>query len=242
MALDLFNKRREDHRLDHHETDHNEAGHNTENVTRRERARDNDIEERSHAVVNEELQHNRFGGFHFGPAFFGWLVASGLGAMILTLLTAAGASVAVAKLGNVTGLDNETAQTVGLVGGILLAVVLTATYYAGGYVAGRMARFDGARQGFGVWLVGLIVALVLGILAATLGAKYNVLSQLNLPHIPVNGTTFTTGGLIATLITLGLTLLGAVLGGKQGERFHRRVDDAGTIEHMVFARRQAHSH
>ena len=34
-----------------------------------------------------------------------------------------------------------------------------ATLYGGGYVAGRMARFDGGRQGFRVWLLGLLVTI-----------------------------------------------------------------------------------
>ena len=46
----------------------------------------------------------------------------------------------------------DNAGTVGIVGAIIVAVVLLVSYYAGGYVAGRMARFDGAKQGLAVWL------------------------------------------------------------------------------------------
>jgi hypothetical protein len=35
-------------------------------------------------------------------------------------------------------------------------------FYTGGYVAGRLARFDGGRQGFGVWMIALVVALLAG--------------------------------------------------------------------------------
>ena len=65
-----------------------------------------------------------------------------------------------------------------------MLVVLVVSYFAGGYVAGRMSRFDGARQGLGVWLVALIVTVVLAVAGAVLGGEYNVLSQLNLPRIP----------------------------------------------------------
>jgi len=99
-------------------------------------------------------------------------------------------------------------------------------YYAGGYVAGRMSRFDGARQGGGAWLVGLLITIALGIVAAVAGDKYNVLSQLNLPRIPIGSETLTTGGIIATLVVLVGSLLAAIAGGKVGERYHRRIDRA----------------
>ena len=62
-------------------------------------------------------------------------------------------------------------------------------YYAGGYVAGRMSRFDGARQGFGVWLFGLLVTIAIAAAGAIFGDKYNVFEQLNLPRIPVSTAT-----------------------------------------------------
>ena len=42
--------------------------------------------------------------------------------------------------------------TIGVGGAIAVLVVLMIAYYCGGYVAGRMARFDGLRQGVGVWM------------------------------------------------------------------------------------------
>ena len=45
-------------------------------------------------------------------------------------------------------LSGGDAETIGLVGGALLLAALMIAYFAGGYVAGRMSRFDGARQGF----------------------------------------------------------------------------------------------
>jgi hypothetical protein len=65
-----------------------------------------------------------------------------------------------------------------------MLVVLGIAYFAGGYVAGRMARFDGARQGVAVWIIGLLVVLLLAGAGAAFGAKYNVLAQLDLPGSP----------------------------------------------------------
>ena len=90
-----------------------------------------------------------------------------------------------------------------------------------------MARFDGVRQGLAVWLIGLLVVLVLAAAGALLGAQYNVLQQLNLPRIPIDEGTATTAGIVTLVAILLVTLLGAVLGGKVGERYHRKVDRAG---------------
>lgn len=90
-----------------------------------------------------------------------------------------------------------------------------------------MARFDGARQGFAVWLIGLVVVLVLAGAGAVAGAQYNVLQQLDLPRIPIEEGTATTGALITLGAVLVATLLAAVLGGKLGDRYHRTVDRAG---------------
>jgi hypothetical protein len=64
---------------------------------------------------------------------------------------------------------------------------------------------------------------------ALLGAKYNVLGQLNLPRIPVDEGALTTGGLIALAAIVVGTLLAAIAGGKAGTRFHRKVDRAGLV-------------
>lgn len=54
-----------------------------------------------------------------------------------------------------------------------------------------------------------------------------MLSQLDLPAVPLSGETLTTGGIIAGIAALLATLLGALVGGKLGERFHRKVDRVG---------------
>jgi amino acid transporter len=170
-------------------------------------------------------QRDEFGGINWGAAFFGWLVAVGLGAILVGLAAGAGAAVGLTQLSGADATSN--AETIGLGGGIALLVLLMVAYYAGGYVAGRMSRFDGARQGAGAWLMGLLVTIVLGIVAAILGDDYNVLSRLDLPRIPIGQETLTTGGIIATVVVLLGTLIAAALGGKVGERYHRKIDRAG---------------
>jgi hypothetical protein len=172
-------------------------------------------------------QRARFGGVKWGAAFFGWLSANGLAVVLIALLSAAGVAIGLAR--GVTSADEavDQANDIGIGGGVAVLVVLFLAYLAGGYVAGRMSRFDGARQGLAVWLIGLLVVLVLAIAGVALGAQYNVLQQLNLPRIPVDEGTATTAGVITLVAILLVTLVGAVLGGKLGERYHRKVDRAG---------------
>jgi hypothetical protein len=119
--------------------------------------------------------------------------------------------------------------TISFVSGVLLLLILAVAYFVGGYVAGRLVRFDGARQGLGVWLIGVLMTLLLGAIGALLGAKYNVLQQINLPHIPIKQGSLTTGGLITSLVAIAVTLLAAVAGGRLGVHYHRRIDKAGTV-------------
>jgi amino acid transporter len=170
-------------------------------------------------------QREEFGGLSWGSAFFGWLVAVGLATLLIALLSAAGAAVGLTQTSPEEA--SGSAGTIGLVGGILLLAILVIAYYAGGYVGGRMARFNGPRQGFAVWLLGLVVTIVLAVAGVLLGAEYNVLTSLNLPRIPVDEGSLTTGGLIALAAVVIGTLLAAVAGGKAGSHYHRKVDRVG---------------
>jgi hypothetical protein len=183
--------------------------------------------DRMHAA--RARQREEFGGINWGAAFFGWLVAVGLGALLVAILAAAGAAVGLTQ--NVTTTDAKSnAETIGLGGAIALVVVLMIAYYAGGYVAGRMSRFDGARQGLGAWIFGVLVTLVLAAAGAILGSEYNVLDQLNLPALPVGKDTMTTGGVIALIAVVVGSLLAAIVGGKAGERYHRKIDRVGYVD------------
>jgi amino acid transporter len=176
-----------------------------------------------HMRAARARQRDEYGGINWGAAFFGWLVAVGLGAILVGLIAGAGAAVGLTKGFSSSDAANN-AETISLGGGIALLVVLMIAYYAGGYVAGRMSRFDGARQGAGAWLMGLIITIALGIVAAVLGDDYNVLSRLDLPRIPIGSESLTTGGIIATVAVLVGSLIAAIAGGKVGERYHRRID------------------
>ena len=175
-----------------------------------------------------ERQRDEYGGINWGASFFGWLVAVGVATLLTALLAAAGAAIGLTAT---TESDvRSNAEEISLGGGIALVLVLMIAYYAGGYVAGRMSRFDGGRQGIGTWAIGLLVTVALAIAAVVLGDEYNVLEQLNLPSLPVGDETLATGGVIAlAAIALG-SLFAAMVGGKVGERYHKRVDRAGFVD------------
>jgi hypothetical protein len=174
------------------------------------------------AASRRERQKDEFGGFSSLSTLAGWLSAGGLTAILTGILSAAGAALALNQVGS--KVSGGEAETIGLAGGLALLVVLAVGYFFGGYVAGRMARFDGARQGVGVWLWGILIAVAVAALAAIGGSKYNVLDALNLPRLPVDSGKLTTGGLVALVASLVVTLGAAILGGKTGERFHNKVD------------------
>ena len=51
-----------------------------------------------------------------------------------------------------------------------------------------------------------------------------MLGSLHIPRIPVDEGSIATGGAIALAAALVASLVFAILGGKTGERYHRRVD------------------
>lgn len=178
------------------------------------------------------LQHEKdtFGGMKFGSAFFGWLTATGMAVLLTALVAAAGAVFGLSTNTDLNDAADQVAadpQTVGITGAIVLLVILLLSYFAGGYVAGRMARFNGAKQGVAVWLWALIIAVVVAVLGLIFGRQFDVLASLNsFPRLPLNEGNLTTAGIVAVIVALVAALGGAVLGGMTGMRYHRRIDRA----------------
>lgn len=187
-------------------------------------------------------QERRFGGMKTGASFFGWLTATGLSVLLIALFGAIGVGLGFASNAKVSQANQQiqagtaTAKTIGLVGAIVLLVILLVSYYCGGYVAGRMARFDGVRQGLAVWLWGIVAVLVIAAITAIAGAGYNLFAQLNLPRLPVKEGAVTAAAWIAVAVALVAALVGALLGGLAGMRFHRKVDEAGFDDRADTAR------
>ena len=188
--------------------------------------------DRHDEVVHTEKQ--KFGGIKFGVAFFGWLAATGMAVLLTALLSAIGIGVgltAETDPNQVAEQATETATTVGLVSAIVLALIVLISYFCGGYVAGRMARFDGAKQGLAVWLWAIVIAIVLALVGLVAGSQFDLLGQLSgLAGVPVDPGSLTTGGVITVIIAALLALVAAMLGGFVGMRYHRKIDQY-SLEH-----------
>jgi ABC-type Fe3+ transport system permease subunit len=167
------------------------------------------------------------GGIRWGAVFFGWLCATGMAALLIAIIAATGTAIGLTESTVDEVVDGAVgnAAAVSLGGAIALVLVLAISYLAGGYVAARMARFSGRTQGFAVWVVGLVVTLLAALGGVVLGSAYDVLARLDLPRIPVDEGTATTGGVITLVAILAVTLLAAVAGGLLGDRYHRRIDE-----------------
>jgi len=166
----------------------------------------------------------RYGGFDWVATFLGFAVAIFFTLVLLGIVGAIVGTIGfqmhapVPKLGaKISG----TTQNLGI--GALIGSLVAAclAYLVGGYTAGRLARFEGVKNGIGVVLWTIVAGIILGIVGAVLGSKFNVTSQL---HLKIDTGTLTTAGLISLVVTLIVILLAAILGGLLGERYHRAID------------------
>jgi hypothetical protein len=180
-----------------------------------------ETEHRAHQGHTEAK--DRFGGINWGAGFFGWLVAIGM-----TILLAGIVGAVVAAVGSETNLTQTDAEreagTIGIAAAVTLLVVLSLAYFTGGYVAGRMSRFDGGKQGVAVWAVGLVITLVAIAVGAIFGNEYNIFDQVDLWRLPISTEELSWAGLITAAAAVVLTLLAAMIGGKVGHRYHDKVD------------------
>lgn len=175
------------------------------------------------ADVADQHRREEWGGMNLGAGFFGWLVAIGMAILLSGIVGAIAAGVGNAKDVTQSQLERESG-TISLAAAIVLVVILLISFYAGGYVAGRMSRFDGARQGWAVWLISLVVVVVAAVVGAIFGNQYDVMNRVDVPDVPIPTEDITWGGAITIVATLLATLLAALAGGKAGTHYHRKVD------------------
>jgi hypothetical protein len=173
-------------------------------------------------------QKDEFGGMKFGAGFFGWLAATGMAVLLTAIVAGVATAIGVDQKAAPGTASTGALQTAGAVGGIVLLVIILIAYFCGGYVAGRMARFNGLKQGVAVWLWALIITVVLVIIGAIAGSKLNLMSSVPaLPNLGVNTDKVSTASILAAVGVAVVALVGAILGGLAGMRFHRRVDKVG---------------
>lgn len=167
---------------------------------------------------------DRYGGFDWVATFLGFAVAIFFSILFLGIVGAIVGTVGfqlhapVPKVGSSIAGTTQKLGAGALVGSLVAAFL---AYLLGGYAAGRLARFEGVKNGIGVVLWTVVVGIILGVLGAILGNKFDVARQLHL-HIDIG--TLTATGLISLAITLAVILVAAALGGTLGEGYHRGID------------------
>src|SRR3984893_2775145 len=107
--------------------------------------------------------------------------------------------------------------------GVIVAVVLLVSYFFGGYVSGRMARRSGVANGIGVFVLGVIIALVVGVLVKQAGGGSSITSALRNVGAPTTWHEWRDVGTIAGIAALVAMLLGSILGGSWGDRWHTKL-------------------
>ena len=177
---------------------------------------------RRHPVT--EVWH-RYGGGDI-PATIGGLLAA-IGTMIIL------GGVITGGAGNIayqTGVfdDDGNVEELSIAGTVAAIVVLFVSFIVGGWVASRMARFDGARNGLIVALWFSVLVVVFGALGIWAGAEYNVFATLDLPDWVShwdNQDVTTATALLASAAAL-VTYAGGYLGGVLGDVYNTRANAA----------------
>jgi hypothetical protein len=148
----------------------------------------------------------------------GVLVAYGAFAILAAL-----AATAAAAIGLTTELNRNDWAALGTGSAIALAVVLLLAYLFGGYVAGRMARRAGLLNGLAVFLLALLLVAAVGAIAASQADAEAIHGNLRSLGIPTTGTEWGNIGTLAGIASLAAMLVGALLGGILGERWHSKL-------------------
>src|ERR671933_2903265 len=106
-----------------------------------------------------------YGGVDWLASLLGFVFAAVVGALFSSI-----AGLVLAPLGFTLNLGGELGAAV-ITGLVLVAVLIFLTYFCGGYVAGRLARFDGGRNG-AMLLLWTLVAALLAALAGGIFSKF----------------------------------------------------------------------
>jgi uncharacterized membrane protein len=148
----------------------------------------------------------------------GVLVAYGAFTVLAAL-----AGAAAAAIGLDTDLSSNNWTELGVGSAIVAAVVLLLAYLFGGYVAGRMARRAGLLHGLSVFILALVIVALIAAIAAAQTDTGAIRDNLRSLGIPTTGAEWGDVGTLAGIGSLVAMLLGAVLGGLLGERWHTKL-------------------
>lgn len=180
------------------------------------------------AEDREDRLRDMYGGVDWLASFLGYVFT-----VVLALVFSAIAGLVLVPFGFPPEISGGQLGASVLTGLAVLGVLIFLTYFFGGYVAGRLARFDGGRNGAMVLVWTFIVALILALVAVVFSgflpagmadgvsnlARGTVSTATNLAGAGV-------AGIIVAVAALLLALLGGFFGGRLGSRYHTEIDRA----------------
>ncbi|MBT8213287.1 MAG: hypothetical protein KJN71_09085, partial [Acidimicrobiia bacterium] len=167
----------------------------------------------------------RYGGGDIPATLGGLLAAIGTFVVLGGLITAGAGNIAY-QVG-VLDIDGNV-EELSIAGAVASIVVLFVSFFVGGWVASRMARIDGARNGIIVALWMTVLVVVFGAAGIWAGAEYNILSRLDLPDWVShwdNSEVTTATSVLASIAAL-VTYAGGYLGGLVGDIYNTRANSA----------------
>lgn len=181
---------------------------------------------RGYLEANEQ-RHSRlrevYGGIDWLASFIGCIIA-----IVSTVVLGLIAGLILGPLGLSLNLDPSQLDTAAIVGLVTVGLILFLAYLFGGYVAGRLARFDGGRNGAITVVWGLLLTGLLAGASVLLGTQiFGDLQQTVQNSVTPLVGDLTQAGLIGLAVLAGallLELLGGFIGGRMGSRYHTKID------------------
>lgn len=186
---------------------------------------DTDSGRRIGGAENLSSFYERYGKPDFLASVVGMF--AGFGTLIfLGALIAAGAGGIDYQLNIIN--EEGSLDEASVVGMIVAAIVVFASFIVGGFAAGRMSRYNGGMNGLGAGLWLILLVAIFAALGAFVGAEYNAFNRVDLPNwfAQVDVDELTAMAAIASAVLVVATLAGGYIGGRLGETYHTRVDAA----------------
>lgn len=172
---------------------------------------------------------DRFGGADLLAGILGMFAALGVLVFLGSLIAAGNAGIEY-QLNQIDPDGNLT--EVEVVGSIVAIAVVLVSFFAGGWAAGRMSRYDGAVNGIGTALWFILLVAVFGALGMWLGQEYNAFAAVDLPNwfAQIGADEVTLKAIAGAAAGIVAAIIGGGIGGLLGEKYHRNVDAALVAE------------
>src|ERR671916_1134002 len=158
------------------------------------------------AQEREDRLRDMYGGVDWLASFLGFVFALVAGALFSLV-----AGLVLAPLGVSLNLEGGEIGAAVITGLVLVAILVFLTYFFGGYVAGRLARFDGGRNGAMLLLWTGVTVLILALVNAVLSRFLPARVSEDIGNLVQNNVLSTIGGLSQLGVAGVLIFAGALL-------------------------------